>query len=125
MYKNKNSSRADSYMIIINIMYYICLVPGVIIMILQPLGYAISSHAKWVIYALYSCYGILNVVAYGLRMKSYRVVVCEIFSGWKKKAPQSKQNKISEELTKNTEVQRQSKQKNNSEGLASTMDTKM
>ena len=123
--KNKNSSRAASYIIIINIMYYVCLVPGVIIMILQPLGYAISSHAKWVIYALYSCYGILNVVAYGLRMKSYRVVVCEIFSGWKKKAPQSKQNKISEELTKNTEIQMQSKQKKNSEGPASNMDTKM
>ena len=123
--KNKNSSRAASYIMIINSMYYLCLVPGVIIMILQPLGYAISSHAKWVIYALYSCYGILNVVAYGLRMKSYRVVVCEIFSGWRKKAPQSKQNKISEELTNNTEIRMQSKQKKNSEGPASNMDTKM
>ena len=75
-------------------------------MILQPLGYAISSHAKWVIYALYSCYGILDVVAYGLRMKSYRVVVCEIFSGWKKKAPQSEQNKISDgaEQHRNTDA---------------------
>ena len=94
--RNRNASRAASYIIIINVMYYVCLIPGMVTMILQPLGVDIS-HAKWVIYTLYCSYGILNVVVYGLRMKSYRLVVYKICLCCTKKAPQAMPGSISEE----------------------------
>ena len=67
------STQAVYYILTINIMYYICLVPAVIIMILKPLGLAVDDLA-WSIYTLYSCYGSANVVLYGWRNSSYRAL---------------------------------------------------
>ena len=67
------STQAVYYILTINIMYYICLVPAVIIIILKPLGLTVDDLA-WSIYALYSCYGSANVIVYGWRNSSYRTL---------------------------------------------------
>lgn len=78
--QDRTSTQAAYYILIINVMYYVCLIPAVLVIIIQSNTQAYIDTIGWVIYALYSCYGILNVVVYGWRTNSYRTVAQNIFS---------------------------------------------
>ena len=72
--ENRNVKLATKYILIINILYYTCLLPGIVVMALKRYGIN-ASNFTWVANISYSSYGILNVLIYGLRSKAYRIQV--------------------------------------------------
>ena len=73
-----STKRATKYIIIINVAYYLCLIPAYTLVILMSFGVIIIP-ARWAVHLLYSLYGIFNVVIYGWIMKPYREVAKQMF----------------------------------------------
>lgn len=75
--------RAAHYIIIINIAYYVCLIPTTAAVITATLRTNASSHlipVRWMFHIFYCIYGIINVLIYGWAMKPYRTLVRQILT---------------------------------------------
>ena len=79
--------RTVYYITIINIAFYMCLVPSVVLYLLGPFGIPVAT-ARWIINVFYSCYGIFNVFIYRWLMKPYMTYIFAIFSCGIKNASQ-------------------------------------
>ena len=75
---NNLAKQTMYFILIINIAFYIFLMPVGAIVIMGPLGRPITK-GRWVIHLLYSSYGVFNVVIYRLVMKPYRTLISSIF----------------------------------------------
>ena len=87
--RDQVAKRTVYYILIINVAYYICLLPVGAVIIMGPLGHGITK-VRWFIHILYSSYGVFNVVIYGLVMKPYRTVISAIFQRSSKDVPQQR-----------------------------------
>lgn len=76
---NNLARRGFFYVMIVNIVFYICLIPTTVLVILGPLGQPILK-ARWAVHLTFSFYGILNVFIYGWILKPYRTLVRNILT---------------------------------------------
>lgn len=75
--RDKLVRRGFLYIVIINIAFYVCLIPVTATIILSPFEKYVVN-VRWFVHVLYMSYGIFNVVTYGWAMKPYRTLVCKI-----------------------------------------------